>query len=142
MREDLALDTVFQWRNNRATIGIIFRICRKHKQYIQRKPKFESTDLHITFFQNIEQRHLDPCLQIGELIDHKYATVTSWDDTIMYYTVISKTQFKICCLDRINITDQVCNTYIRCCQFFAITLRAMQPFDRSRITLFPTHFTP
>src|SRR5690606_24471387 len=116
------------------TVGIIFRVCREDKKDIKWQTQFESTDLHITFFKNIKQSHLYACLQIGQLIYYKNAPVAAWNNSVVNHLFICKTQFEVCCFDRVYITDQVGHTYIRCCQFFSIALGTMKPFDRRFIS--------
>ena len=59
VRANLATEAVLQWRNDAATVGVILWVCGGNEQYVNRKIDLVPTNLHITFFKNVEQAHLD-----------------------------------------------------------------------------------
>src|SRR3954470_19668715 len=119
MREYLALNTVLQWRYNAAAVCIIFWICSEHKKNIQRHAQFKTANLNIALFENVEQRNLYTCLQVGYFINYKYAAIAARNNAIVNYTFICKAQAKISSFYWINITDQVGNANIRRSKLFA-----------------------
>ncbi len=79
VRDNLTVDAVFQWRNNTAAIGVVLRIGRKNKLDFQRQPQLESTDLNITFLQDVEQGNLNAGLQVGQFVDDENTAVGAGD---------------------------------------------------------------
>src|SRR6185437_10420776 len=128
--QDLAFDTVLQRGDDRAAVGIVFGVGGKHEQHIQRHAQFETPDLDIAFFQDIEKRHLYPRLQIGDLVDDEDAAVAFWDDTEMDHLFIGEGEPQIGSLDWIDVSDEVGYADVRRRQLFSIPLAAMQPADR------------
>src|SRR5690349_7966338 len=127
MGQDLAFDTVFQWCYNGTAIRIVFGVSGKYKKNIEWQPQFKSTDLDVSFFKYVEQCHLYARLQIGNFINDKNTPVAFRNDAVMQYPFICKTKPEIGRLYRVDVADKIRNTYIRCGQFFTITLTAMHP---------------
>src|SRR5690606_4267880 len=71
--DDLAFDTVLQWSYDTSPVGVILGICGEDKLDVQRQPEFEAPNLDVSFLQDVEQRHLNPRLQIRKFVDHEDA---------------------------------------------------------------------
>ena len=88
MGEDLRSDPVFERGNDTAPIGIILGVCREYELQIERKPHLKASDLDIAFLQDIEERYLDPGLQVREFVDSEDAAVGPRDHPEMDYPVV------------------------------------------------------
>src|SRR4030095_8827975 len=69
MRFDLRAYPVFERRYDLSTGGIVFWICRKYDDNIQRQPHRVSLNLDVTFLHDIEQPDLNFAGQIRQFVD-------------------------------------------------------------------------
>jgi hypothetical protein len=69
-------------------------------------------------------------LQVGQLVNHKYGTVAPRNDAVVNHTLVGERKAQVCGFYRVNITNKVGYAYIGRCQFFAVPLAAVNPFNR------------
>ena len=130
MCEDLGLDPVLQRRDDRAAVGIVLGVRGEHELDVQREAQLEPADLHIAFLQDIEERHLDPRLQIGQFVDDEDAAVAARDEPEMDHPLVAVVELQVGGLDGIAVADEVGHGGVRRGELLAVTLVAVQPFDR------------
>src|SRR5262249_44340025 len=133
--QDLAFYTVFQWCDDRAAVRIVLGVSGEDEKHVQRHSQFESPDLDVAFFQNIEEGYLYTCLQVGYFIDDEDASVAFWDDPEMDHLLVCEVQSEVGRFDGVDVPDEVGNADVGCSQLFSIAFRAVQPADGGFVAL-------
>ena len=81
MGQNLTLNPVLEWGDDRPSVGVIFRIGREDKLNVKGEPHLETPDLDVSLLKDVEEGHLNARLQVGQLVDGKNATVTARDES-------------------------------------------------------------
>ena len=81
MGANLRTETILQWRNEPTAVCVVVGVGRREQQHIERKPKFEATDLHVALFKNVQQTDLDAFGKVGKFVNGENAAVGAGDET-------------------------------------------------------------
>ena len=127
MRQYLGADPVFQGGHDASPVGVILGVGGENELHVEGQAHLEPTDLHIPFFQDIEQGNLYARLQVRKLVDGKNAAVGPGYHPEMDHAVVGIRQLEIRRLDGVYIPDQVGHRHIGGGQFFVEPLRTVQP---------------
>ena len=108
VRANLASETILQRGDHAAAVGVILGVCRRNQHHIEWQPNFVTTDLHVAFFQHVQQAHLNALGQVGQFVDRKNAAIGAWDQAVVNGEFVAEvTAFSN--LDGVYFSNQVGN---------------------------------
>ena len=118
--EDLGRDPVLEWGDDGSPIGVVLRVGREDHQDIEWDPDRESTNLQISFLQDIQQTDLDSRCQIGELVDGEDAPIGSRDDAEVNDLRVGIGEALCGGLDGIDVAEEIGDGDIRCGELLVV----------------------
>src|SRR5690606_24181977 len=104
---------VFQRCDDAAAVGVILRVCAEAEHQVQRDAHGKAANLDVLFLKDVQQTHLDPRLQVGQLVDGKDAAVGARDNTEVNHVFVGERELLRGGFDWIHVADQVCNADVR-----------------------------
>ena len=134
MRADDRADSVLQRRDDSAAIGVVLGVGAEDKADVEIEPDRVAADLHVAFFQHVEQAHLNSRGQIGQLVDREDSAIAARDQPEVHRRFVRQIS-SLGMLHQIDLADQVGDRHVRRRQFFVIAVRAMHPFDLGIVSL-------
>ena len=72
---DLGAEAVLERSDDPAAVGVVLGVRAGHQQHVERQPQVVAADLDVALLQHVEQRHLDPLGEVGQLVDREDAAV-------------------------------------------------------------------
>ena len=126
VRANLATEAVFQRRNDATAVGVILWVCRCNQQDVNRKTDLVTTNLHITFFKNVQQANLNALGKVRQFVNRKHATVGARNHAVMQSEFVTEVT-TFCDLDGVNFTNEVRDRSVWRSKLFAETFTAMHP---------------
>ena len=126
VRVNLRPVAVFQRRDNPPPVGVILRVGRGHHKHIQRHPHPVALNLHIPLLHQVEQPHLNPFRQVGQLVDAENPPVGPRHQPVMNGGFIGQMP-PLRNLDGVDLPNQVGNGNVRRRQLFRIPRLPLQP---------------
>ena len=105
-----------------------------NEQDVEREANLVAADLHVPFFEHVEQADLDPLGQVGQLVYGEHATIGRGHQAVVQCELVGKVA-TFGHLDRIDLTDQVSDRGVGCRQLLAEAMIAMDPVDRGFVAL-------
>ena len=132
MRAYLRAKPVLEWRDDASAIRVVLGIRGGHHDNVERQAQAVPADLDITLFDDVEQPHLDPLSEVGELVDGENAAVGSRDQSVMDGELVAQVA-SLGDPDRIDLTDEIGDRRVRRRQLLAVALLRRDPRHWSRI---------
>ena len=123
---------VFQRGHDAAAVGVIFGVRRRHHEHIYGQSHSVTLDLHIPLFHQVEQPHLDPFGQVGELVDTEDAPVGARHQAVVNHQFVGQIT-ALGNLDGVDLTDKVGYGDIRGRKFFGVPFFSRDPFQGSLV---------
>ena len=71
MRADLGAEAVLQRRDDAPAVGVVLRVRARDEQQVERQPQRVAAHLDVALLEHVEQRHLDPLGEVGQLVDRR-----------------------------------------------------------------------
>jgi hypothetical protein len=103
---DLRPEPVFQRGDDPAAMRVVLRVGRGDQQEVERETDLIAPDLDVALLQDVEQGHLDPFGQVGQLVDGHDAPVGAGDQPVVDGQLVGEiAAFRD--PDRIDVADQV-----------------------------------
>jgi len=135
VRDDLGVNPVLERRHDAAPVGVVLGVGREHELDIKRQPHLEAPNLNIAFLQNIEERHLNAGLQVGQLVDHENAPVRPRNQAEVNHPLVGVRQFQRGGLDGVGVADEVGYAHVGRGQLLGVALVAVQPGHRRGVAV-------
>ena len=129
MGVDLGTVPILEWGDDTSPVGVVFRVCRRDHEHIQRQPDPVALDLYVPLFHQVEQPHLNPFRQIWQLVDAEDAAVGAGNHSVVDHQLVGQVM-PLGHLDGVDLTDEIGNGYIRSRQFFRVTVLSRDPFQK------------
>ena len=125
---DLGTVAILERRDDAPAVGVVLRVRGGDEEHVERQPHLVATDLHVAFFEHVQQAHLDALGQIGQLVDGEDAAVHPWQEAeVQRRLVVQIAAFGD--LDGIDLADQIGDGDVRRRQLLAVALFPRQPRD-------------
>ena len=109
---DLGAEPVLERRDDPAAVGVVLRVGGGDQEHVQRQPQRVAADLDVALLQHVEQRHLDPLGQVGQLVEAEHAAVGPRHQAVVHGLRVAEGA-ALGDLDRVDVTDQVADRRCR-----------------------------
>src|SRR5215831_10165775 len=133
---DFRTNAVLQGCNDFAPSSVVFGVRGKNDNDVERQPYRVALNLNVPFLHDIEQTDLNFSGKIRQLIDGEDTAVRTWEQAVVDAQLAADRMSPFCRLDRIDISDNVGNGYVRCSEFFDIAFVPTPILDRRSVALF------
>ena len=130
---DLRAEPVLQRRDDAAAVGVVLRVGARHQEKIELEPQRVAADLDVAFLQHVQQRHLDPLGQVGQLVQAEDAPVGARNEPEVDSLWIAE-RAPGRDLDRVDIADQVADAGVGRGELLAVPLAPVPPDDVEILT--------
>ena len=134
MGAHLRAEPVLERGDDPAAVGVVLGVGAGHQQQVQRQPHPVAADLDVALLEHVEQRHLDPLGQVGQLVDAEDAAVGARDQAVVDGLRVTQ-RAALGHLDRVDVADQVADAGVRGGQLLAEPVAAVQPADRGGVAV-------
>ena len=108
MRTYLTSKTIFQRSDNASAVCVVIGVRRCHQHHVKRKSNFVTTNLHISFFQHVQQTNLNTLSKVWQFVDGKNSSVRAWHQPVMQSEFVAQVT-TLCNFDGVNFTNKVGN---------------------------------
>ncbi len=126
---DLGAEAVLERGDDAAAVGVVLGVRAGHQQQVERQPQLVAADLDVALLQHVEQAHLDPLGQVGQLVDGEDAAVGARHQAVVDGLRVAE-RAPLGHPDRVDVADQVADARVRRGELLAVPTRAVQPGDR------------
>src|SRR6185437_10821312 len=133
MGADLRAEPVLERRDDASPVGVVLRVRAGHEQHVERQPQGVAADADVALLEHVEQRHLDPLGQVGQLVQGKDATVGPGDQAEVNGLRVAQGA-SLGHLDRVDVADQVADAGVRGGELLAVPLVPVPPADGQFVT--------
>ncbi len=103
---DLGAEAVFEGGDDPAPVGVVLGVGRRHQHHVQGEPEREAADLHVAFLEHVQEAHLDPLGQVGELVDGEDAPVGPGHEAVVQRELVRQVA-ALGDLDGVDLADEV-----------------------------------
>ena len=135
MSADLATETILQGGDDAAPVGVVLRVRGSDQQHVQRKPNLVAADLHVAFFQDVEQPDLNALGKVGNLVDGENAAIGAWHQAVVQRQLVAEVT-ALRHLDGVDLTDQVGDGRVGSGELLSEAVIAMHPRHMGGVTEF------
>ena len=90
VRADLRAEPVLQRRHDAAAVRVVVGVRGRDQQQVERQPDPVAADLDVALLQDVEQRHLDPLGEVGQLVDRHDAAVRARDHAVVDRQLVAR----------------------------------------------------
>lgn len=131
---DLGAEAVLQRRDDAAPVGVVLGVGAGHEQDVERQPQGVPADLHVAFLQHVEQRHLDPFGQVGQLVDAEDPAVGAGHEPVVDGLRVAE-RTALGDLDRVDVAHEVADAGVGGGELLAVPVVAVLPVDRQVVAV-------
>ncbi len=132
VRADLGAEPVLERRDDPSAVGVVLGVRARHEQEVERQAQRVAADLDVALLEHVEQRHLDPLGEVGELVDREDAAVRPRHEAVVHGLRVAE-RATLGDLHRVDVADEVADARVRRRELLAVPLAAVQPADRGRV---------
>ena len=126
---DLGAEPVLERGDDASPVGVVLRVRAGHQQQVQRQPQRVAADADVAFLQHVQQRHLDPLGQVGQLVQGEDAPVGPRHQPVVDGLGVAEgASFGY--LDRVDVADQVADARVGGGELLAVPVAGVAPGDR------------
>ena len=126
---DLRAEPVLERGDDPAAVGVVLRVGGGDQEHVQRQPQRVAADLDVALLQHVEQGHLDPLGQVGQLVQAEDPAVGPRHQTVVHGLRVAEGA-ALSDLDRVDVADQVADRGVRRGQLLGVAVVAVPPGDR------------
>ena len=134
VRPDLRPEAVLERRDDPAAARVVLRVCARDDVEVERQAHREPADLDVALLEDVEQAHLDPLGQVGQLVDREDAAVAVRDEAEVERQLVREVA-ALGDANRVHLADQVGDRDVRRRELLAVAAVAGQPGDRRVVAL-------
>ena len=116
---DLGAEPVLERRDDPAPVGVVLRVGAGHEDQVERQPQRVAADADVALLEHVEQRHLDPLGQVGQLVQAEDAPVGPRHQAEVDGLRVAEGP-ALGHLDRVDVADQVADAGVRGGQLLAV----------------------
>ncbi len=127
---DLAVDAVLERRHEVAAARVVLRVGGEDHHHVERKPHVEAADLDVLLLHDVEEAHLNPRLEVRQLVDGENAAVGARHDAEVDNLLVGVGEPLVGGLDGVDVADEVGDRGVRRRQLLAVARLPGQPLDR------------
>ena len=131
---DLGPEPVLERRDDAAPVGVVLGVGARHQHDVERQPERVAADPDVALFEHVEQRHLDPLGQVGQLVEAEDAAVGPRHHAEVDGLRVAEGP-SLGHLDRVDVADQVADAGVRGGELLAVPLASVLPGDREVLAL-------
>ena len=132
MGPDLRPEPVLERRHDPSAVRVVLGIRRGHQDQVERQPDPVSADLDVALLEDVEQRHLDPFGEIGQLVDGHDSPIGPRDEAVVDGELVNEIP-TLRHPDGIHVADQVGHADVGRGQLLGVAAVAVDPHDRDPI---------
>ncbi len=103
---DLGAEAVLEGRDDPAPVGVVLGVGRRHQHDVEGQPDGEAADLDVALLEHVEQAHLDPLGQVGELVDGEDPPVRPRHQAVVQGQLVGEVA-ALGDLDGVDLADEV-----------------------------------
>ena len=129
VRADLRAETVLERRDDAPAVRVVLGVGRGQQHDVDGEPDLVAPDLHVALLEHVEQTHLDPFGEVGELVDREDAAVGARDEPVVNGELVGEVP-ALGHLDGVDFTDQVGDRGVGSGELLAEAAVAVDPLDR------------
>src|SRR6266508_491790 len=129
MRHHLASNAVLERSDDLAARGVVFGVRGETEQHVERQANRIPFDLNVAFLHNVEETDLYLARQIWELIEGEDSTVRAGKHSVVDRELIGEHVTTACRANWIDVSNDVGNRHIRCCELLHESAVAIDPCD-------------
>ena len=129
MRADLRAEAVLERRDDPTAVRVVLRVGRREQHEVERQVDLVAAHLDVALLQHVEQAHLDPLGEVGELVDGEDAPVRAGHQAVVQGELVGEVA-TLGHLDRVDLADQVGDRGVGGGQLLAVAPTAVHPLDR------------
>jgi hypothetical protein len=126
---NLGAEPILQRRHDPAPVRVVLRVGRGHQQQVEGQADPVAADLDVALLEDVEQRHLDPFGQVGELVDGHDAAVRPRDQAVVDGQLVGQVP-ALRHPDGVDVADQVGHGRVRRGQLLRVPVVPADPRDR------------
>jgi hypothetical protein len=126
---DLRAEPVLQRADDPAAVGVVLGVGAGHQDQVHRQPQRVPAHADVPLLQHVEQRHLDPLGQVGQLVEAENAPVGPRHQAVVHGLRVTQGP-ALGHLHRVDVTDQVADAGVRGGQLLAVAVAGVAPDDR------------
>ena len=131
---DLGPEPVLERGDDPASVGVVLRVRARHQHQVERQPERVTAHPDVALLEHVEQRHLDPLGQVGQLVEAEDAAVGARHHAEVDGLRVPEGA-SLGHLDRVDVADQVAHAGVRGGKLLAVALAPVLPGDREFLAL-------
>ena len=129
---DLGPEAVLERGDDAAPVGVVLGVGAGDQEQVQGQPQLVAADLDVALLEHVEQRHLDPLGQVGQLVDAEDAPVGAGHQPVVDGLGVAEGA-ALGHLDGVDVADQVADAGVGGGQLLAVALGAVPPGHRQLV---------
>ena len=106
VRADLRSESVLERGDDPAARGVILRVGAGYDEEVQVEPNAIAADLDVALLHHVEQPHLDPFREIGQLVDDEDPAMGARQQPVVDRQLVGQVA-ALGDLDRVDLADEV-----------------------------------
>ena len=134
MGADLRTEAVLEGGDDAAAVGVVLRVGAGDHVDVERQADLVAADLDVTLLHDVEEAHLDPLGQVGQLVDREDAAVGPRQEAVVDGELVAEVP-SLGDLDRVDLADQVRDRDVGGGELLAVAAVAGDPQDGGAVAL-------
>ncbi len=126
---DLRAEPVLERGDDPAAVRVVLRVGAGHEEQVERQPQHVAADLDVAFLEHVEQRHLDPLGEVGQLVDGEDPAVGARHEPEVDGLGVAQ-RATLGDLDRVDVADEVADGGVGGRELLGVPLAAVHPGHR------------
>src|ERR1700719_3416311 len=112
MSANFGADAVFERSDDFSAGGVVFGICGKDQEDIERKAQGVTFNLNVALLHDVEEADLDFSCEVGQLMDGQNAAIGTGQQAVVNSQLIGEIAAATCGANGIDVTDDVGDGYV------------------------------
>ena len=103
---DLGAEPVLEGRDDASPVRVVLGVGRGHEDHVEGQPDREAPDLDVALLEDVQQAHLDPLGEVGELVDGEDPPVRPGHQAVVEGQLVGQVA-ALGDLDGVDLADEV-----------------------------------
>jgi hypothetical protein len=130
---DFGAEPVLERRDDPSPVGVVLRVRARDQEQVKREPERVAADADVALLQHVQQGHLNPLGQVGQLVQGENAPVGPRHQPVVNgLRVAEGASFGH--LHRVDVADQVSDAGVGGGEFLAVPFAGVPPADRQVVS--------
>ena len=117
---DLGAEAVLERGDDATAVGVVLGVCRREQHDVERQLDAIAADLHVAFFEHVQQADLDAFGQVRKFVDREQTTIRTGHHAVVQRELVAQVT-TLGDLDRVDLADEVGNRGVGCGQLLGET---------------------